>query len=459
MDIKQLSERYEQEYLDKVFRLLSIPSVYEEDDSYPYGKAVHDALEKMLEIGNQDGFSTKNVDGHAGHIEFGEGEEILGILGHLDVVPAGKGWSTPPFEPTVRDGKLYARGAQDDKGPVMAAYMAMKLLKDQGFEPNKRIRLIVGTDEERDWKGIDHYFSKEEMPELGFTPDASFPVIHAEKGLLDGYISFSLEEQGDPLVSIQNLEAGDRLNMVPDEAQTVLIASYDLHEDFEYFLQENELQGEIENIGNQYKLTVKGHSVHASKPELGTNAIRSLLKFMLTLPLADQVLETLKSVYHGFEQTDGSGLGLSLSDEVSGPLTVNLGSLHITKEYEVKLGLNLRYPVTADQDNVLRRLEEFADKVDGEFEVYDHLKSLYLEKDHPFIQTLLRVYNDITGEEETVQSMGGATYARSLSAGVAYGAMFKHSPDTAHQKDEHVLIADMVRAIEIYATAIYELTK
>lgn len=459
MNLKALSEQYEQEFLKKVFRLLSIPSVYEAHDSYPYGKAINDALEEMLKIGEQDGFLTKNVDGHAGHIEFGQGEELIGILGHLDVVPAGQGWSTPPFEPKVIDGKLYARGAQDDKGPVMAAYIAMKLLKDQGFKPNKRIRLIVGTDEERDWQGIEHYFQNEEMPALGFTPDASFPVIHAEKGLLDGYLTFSLEEQGNPLVTIQNLTAGDRLNMVPDDAQTVLVSSYDLHEDFEHFLKERQLQGDIENIGNQYKLTVKGHSVHASKPEDGVNAINCLLDFMVNLPFSDGTQEALQKVQQAFLATNGEGLALSLSDEVSGPLTVNLGSLHISKEHEAKLGFNLRYPVTAEPQVVLEKIESFAREMNGDFEVYDHLTSLYLEKDHPFIETLLSVFNNITGEKETAQSMGGATYARALSAGVAYGAMFKHSPDTAHQKDEHVLVTDMVKAIEIYATAIYELTK
>ncbi|MCA0972749.1 dipeptidase PepV [Halobacillus litoralis] len=460
MDFKQLSEKYEQEFMDRVYRILSIPSVYEESETYPYGKAVDDALQETLKIGEDDGFTIKNIDGHAGHIEYGEGEEILGILGHLDVVPAGKGWSTPPFEPTVIDGKLYARGAQDDKGPVMAAYIAMKLLKDQGFEPKKRVRLIVGTDEERDWKGIEHYFAKEEMPKFGFTPDASFPVIHAEKGLLDGYITFSLHgEDEESLVSIQNLQAGDRLNMVPDEAEATLVSSYDLHEDFYHFLDQNNLHGEIDNIGNQYKLTVNGHSVHASKPELGKNAITELLSFIIQLPLSSQDENLLKEIHKGFSKTDGSGLDLKREDNVSGPLTLNMGSLTVTKEQKAQIGFNLRYPVTADYEAVCDQLSNYSQKLNGKWEEYDHLPSLYLEKDHPFIQTLLSVYNEVTGENETAHSMGGATYARALDAGVAYGAMFSHSPDTAHQKDEHVLLSDMRKAIEIYAKVIYELTK
>ncbi|MBA2173281.1 dipeptidase PepV [Halobacillus locisalis] len=459
MNFKNLSEQYQEEFLKKASRLLSIQSVYEESETYPYGEAIDQALQEMLSIGKEDGFATKNVDGQAGHIEYGEGEEILGILGHLDVVPAGNGWSTPPFEPTVIDGKLYGRGAQDDKGPVMAAYIAMKLLKDQGFKPNKRVRLIVGTDEERDWQGIEHYFAKEEMPKFGFTPDASFPVIHAEKGLLDAYITCTLPNDEKALVTIQNLKAGGRLNMVPDEATTVLISDYNLYEGFDQFLKEKQLDGHIENLGNQYKLTIEGHSVHASTPEQGSNAITSLLSYLCTLPTGESCQKTLTEIKEAFESTDGSGMKIDQSDQDSGALTLNLGSLQITKEQSCQVGFNLRYPVTSNHEEIIQKLEHFAEQLNGEFKIYDHLQALYLEKDHPFIQTLLRVYNDVTGEEATAKSMGGATYARSLEAGVAYGALFNHSPDTAHQKDEHVLLSDMKKAIEIYATAIYELTK
>lgn len=192
MNFNSLSHQYESEFIEKTMKLIRIPSVYKFNGDYPYGEPIDQALQTMLKIAEEDGFKTKNIEGHAGHIEFGQGEEILGILGHLDVVPAGEGWETDPFSPVIKDGNLYGRGAQDDKGPVMAAYIAMKLLKQQGFQPNKRVRLILGTDEERDWQGIEHYFKHEDMPEFGFSPDASFPVINAEKGLLDTYITIQI---------------------------------------------------------------------------------------------------------------------------------------------------------------------------------------------------------------------------------------------------------------------------
>ncbi|CDQ18347.1 succinyl-diaminopimelate desuccinylase [Halobacillus karajensis] len=457
MDFNTLSQRYENEFLNKSIDLLKIPSIYEKDDEYPYGKPINEALGKMLEMAENDGFVTKNVDGHGGHIEFGKGEEVIGILGHLDVVPAGQGWTTPPFEPSISDGKLFARGAQDDKGPVMAAYIAMKLLKDQEFEPKKKIRLILGTDEERDWKGIKYYFKHETMPSMGFTPDASFPVIHAEKGLLDSYITFPVPGS-EAETAIISIYGGDRLNMVPDEAKAIVQSNMDINDTFHRYLSDHKLEGNVEYAENKHLLTVKGKAVHASKPEEGLNAITALLGYLQTLVNNGEAGELVTWLYKSFRETTGKGLGLDQSDMVSGSLTSNLGSIEY-KDGSCKVGFNLRYPVTANYNQIYNQLNYLALEREGEMEVYDHLAAIHIEKDHPFVKTLLSVYNKATGEQAEAQSMGGATYARSLKAGVAFGALFNDSPDTAHQKDEHVRIKDMTKAIEIYAESLYKLTR
>ncbi|WP_264188357.1 dipeptidase PepV [Halobacillus litoralis] len=459
MDYKTLSQTYEEEYIQKTMELLKIPSVYEEDEETPYGKPILDALNKMLEIAGKDGFTTKNVHGHGGHVEFGEGEEIIGILGHLDVVPAGEGWTTPPFDPVVKNGILYGRGSQDDKGPVMAAYIAMKLLKDQGFQPKKKIRLILGTDEERDWEGIEHYFKHEDMPEVGFTPDASFPVIHAEKGLLDGYLTYAISPKSSDLSTyLLSFTGGDRLNMVPDESTAVLFSTADIQRSFNDYIEKHQLSGSLTKNDNEYVLSMKGKAAHASKPEGGRNAVIDLLGFLQTMPLPADDQKIIDHIYESFLVTDGSGLGLNIMDDVSGALTSNLGSL-VRSEDMWKAGFNLRYPVTAEYNDVLHQLNAIAERNEGSLAVYDHLPSIHLEKDHPFVETLLSVYNQTTGEKASAQSIGGATYARSLEAGVAFGAMFADSPDTAHQVDEHVRLKDMIKAIEIYAKSIYELSK
>lgn len=181
----------------------------------------------MLKLGASFGFKTKEVDHIAGHIEFGEGEEIIGVLVHVDVVPAVGDWLYPPFSGTVADGKIYARGALDDKGPAVCALYAFKLLKDLGFKPNKRLRLIIGTDEETSWRGIKRYFEKEEMPLFGFSPDANFPLIYGEKGIM----SLDLLGAGDPKLFFK---AGVRYNVVPDYAEAKI--DQDVSEAFHAFL-------------------------------------------------------------------------------------------------------------------------------------------------------------------------------------------------------------------------------
>ncbi|WP_082233550.1 dipeptidase PepV [Halobacillus massiliensis] len=444
----------EQKYVQRLCELLKIESVYEESDRYPYGQNIDKALNYMLEMGEKDGFQVKNVDGHAGHIEFGEGEEILGILGHLDVVPPGDGWESPPFDPLVINGKIIARGAQDDKGPVMAAYLAMKYLKDQGFIPRKKVRLILGTDEERDWQGIDYYFKKEKMPAFGFTPDASFPVIHAEKGLIDGYIEYKLSEEQNV---IEYIQGGERLNMVPAAAEAMLSNDPDnLNEKFRDFLAENNLTGEIKTEGKKVKVKITGKTAHASTPEKGKNAVSSLLYFLSRLQLPETSF--LESLYRGLSKTAGEGMDLAVSDMPSGPLTINLGSLDWKKGQFCKIGINIRYPVTLSYQTVKEKLDAFAEKDRGQFKLYEHLGALYVEKDEENIQKLIHVYNKWTKEHASPESMGGATYARALKSGVAFGALFKDSEDTAHQANEYVLVSDMMKAAHIYADAIYQLT-
>ncbi|MFQ3542446.1 dipeptidase PepV [Halobacillus rhizosphaerae] len=458
MNFDKLSQFYQEEYLDKLSRILEIPSVYQESEQFPYGEAIQEALTAFLQIGEADGFDVKNVDGHAGHIEFGEGEELIGILGHLDVVPAGEGWSYSPFTPTIVNGKLYARGAQDDKGPVMAAYIAMKLLKDQGFKPKKRVRLIAGTDEERDWKGMDYYFKHEEMPGFGFSPDASFPVIHAEKGLMDFYFQFDLsrEEGYSDVMVLEALTSGDRLNMVPDQADASIRTNEDIEESFQQFIRSSKADGEIHRVGDQVQIHVEGKAVHASNPQQGINALSELLRYLMSLPIDQSQL--IGFLFDSFSDSTGGQIGLSMKDDVSGPLTLNLGFLQFKRNEQCKAGINLRYPVTAKPEIILDTLKELHAPLAYTFKLYDHLEALYIEKEHPFLQTLTRVYNEAMGTHEQPISIGGATYARSLSTGVAFGAMFSDSPDTAHQKDEHVRISDMVKAIAIYAASIYELT-
>ncbi|MCM3228583.1 dipeptidase PepV [Bacillus altitudinis] len=445
---------------------LQIESVLDEEGGTagkPFGEKVDEALQYMLKKGQDEGFKVKNVDGYAGHIEYGEGEDIVGVLCHVDVVPAGDNWTTPPFSADIRENKIFARGAIDDKGPTMAAFYALKMLKDAGLPLSKKIRIIIGTDEESDWRCVDHYFKHEAMPQIGFAPDADFPIIHAEKGIIDAIVSFTYEQsEENKRYILKQFSSGMRLNMVPDEARAIVAAANDhdaeaLKTAFAAYLAENQLTGETNHTADGLTFTLKGVSVHAMEPANGTNAGIHMANFLCAHELDERGLAFTSQINALFDQdTRGQKLGIACKDDISGDLTLNVGTIRYSQNEEAKLGLNVRYPVTADGEEVKKGIERIKGAT---IEKFDDSPPHHVSKDHPLVKTLQRVYEEQTGDPAHLIAIGGGTYARSLEAGVAFGPLFPGRPDCAHQKDEYIEIDDLLRATALYAQAMYELAK
>ena len=445
---------------------LQIESVLDEEggtEGKPFGEKVDEALQYMLKKGQDEGFKVKNVDGYAGHIEYGEGEDIVGVLCHVDVVPAGDDWTTPPFSADIRENKIFARGAIDDKGPTMAAFYALKMLKDAGLPLSKKIRIIIGTDEESDWRCVDHYFKHEAMPQIGFAPDADFPIIHAEKGIIDAIVSFTYEQsEENKRYILKQFTSGMRLNMVPDEARAIVAAANDhdveaLKTAFAAYLAENQLTGETNHTADGLTFTLKGVSVHAMEPANGTNAGIHMANFLCAHELDERGLAFTSQINALFDQdTRGQKLGIACKDDISGDLTLNVGTIRYSQNEEAKLGLNVRYPVTADGEEVKKGIERIKGAT---IEKFDDSPPHHVSKDHPLVKTLQRVYEEQTGDPAHLIAIGGGTYARSLEAGVAFGPLFPGRPDCAHQKDEYIEIDDLLRATALYAQAMYELAK
>ncbi|MCT8137273.1 dipeptidase PepV [Anaerobacillus sp. CMMVII] len=441
--------------------LLKIKSVLDEKGATanaPFGEEINKALLFMLQKGEETGFDTKNVDGYAGHIEFGAGEELVGILGHIDVVPEGDGWSNDPYGAEIRDGKIYARGAIDDKGPTMAAFYGMKIINELGLPLSKRVRLIIGADEESQWRCVDRYFQTEEMPSIGFAPDADFPIINAEKGICDFEIVFP---NGSESGTLRFFEAGRRFNMVPDFATATLHTNKteELREQFSLFLQQNQLQGETTVNGKELTFTLFGISAHGMEPNKGINAGIYLAHYLQSLQIEGSGADFVAFIdQHFYNDSRGAKFGLEYEDEQTGPLTMNLGTMKF-EENSGKLGVNWRYPVTYNFEAGLMALEAIIAENGLVIDLKTHAKPHYVKEDHPLIQKLQQVYERQTGEKATLLSTGGGTYARSLKAGVAFGALFPGRPELAHQKDEYIEVEDLLKATAIYAEAIYELAK
>ncbi|ASI80001.1 dipeptidase PepV [Bacillus cereus group sp. Bc002] len=446
-------------------QFLQIKSVWEEEsakEGAPFGEGVEKALSFMLHKGETEGFTSKNLEGYAGHLEMGQGEELVGILCHVDVVPEGDGWTTPAYSADIRDGKIFARGAIDDKGPTMAAYYAMKIVKELGLPLSKRVRMILGTDEESNWKCVDHYFKNEEMPTIGFAPDADFPIINAEKGISDIQVVQNGSEEKKGTYELVSFESGRRLNMVPDFAEAVVTGEdvSALTVAYEEYLQTAKKIGEAIVEGNTVTLQIKGVSAHGSTPEKGENAGLLLANFLTKVALdgkgasfATFAAETFIGDIYGEKAT------IAYKDEVSGPLTVNVGRLSYAKENGGNLGLNVRYPVTTNFEETIAKLKEYVGTHGFEVADYSNSRPHHVDKDHVLIRTLQRVYEEQTGEKAELLAIGGGTYARSLKAGVAFGPLFPGKEELAHQKDEYIEIEDLLKATAIYAQAIYELAK
>lgn len=448
------------EMLQAASKLIQIRSVEDPSTSSsdkPFGKGVSEALEFTLQLGKDLGFQVKNVDGYAGHIEYGEAGKLFAVLGHLDVVPEGTGWSVEPFGGIVKDGFLWGRGAVDDKGPTVAAIFALKAVRDSGLPISNRVRIILGTNEESGWRGINHYFEKQEPPEYAVTPDANFPIIHAEKGIISYKITTKRRAKCCGKVTVRELKAGTAPNVVPEDAYAELeVRDNEVLQQIERFSPKNKARVSFTVENDMVQVRVKGKSAHGSKPEHGINAAAALIDLLSQLELKDEGLEEFVSTLNskiGYE-TDGKSLRISGTDCVAGPLTVNLGTVAMDEAQLIAV-VNIRYPVFYSDQMLSRQMEEALKPL--LVQPMGHLKPLFVSPDSELIRILSEVYKDVTGQEATLLTTGGGTYARAVPCGVAFGPVFPGREETEHQPDERISVDDLVLTARIYAQLIYRM--
>jgi len=444
----------------EIVRIKSVEDAPKE--GMPFGEGVHSCLEYALALSEKLGFTTKNFNGYAGHAEFGEGEEVVGILVHLDVVPEGDNWTYPPYGGEIHDGKIYARGTIDDKGPAIAGLYAMKAVKDSGMPLNKKIRIIFGTDEESGWDDMKYYLENQKAPDVAFTPDAEFPAIYGEKGILIfDFVKTLHKNSPESGIVIHKIKGGNRPNMVPDYCEAHISSNPSILEKLTAFLKENHLKIEAEVTGDKTILKSYGISAHGSLPESGQNAVSQLVLFLNTLDLADGDAADFIHFYSnkiGMEYY-GQSMGCGFYDEVSGKLIFNVGVIDLNED-EIKLTINIRYPVTYTTNVVYDAMEKELEGTGIKLIRGKHdMDPIYLPKDHELIKKLMQVYTKITGDDREPITMGGGTYARAMKNAVAFGPLFPGQPELAHQKDEYISVEDLLKITEIYAEALYELAK
>lgn len=456
MELSDHVEALKPRLISTLCQNLRIPSVLgTPEDGAPYGASVRESLAHVLDTARKLGFRTENMDGHLGWCEYGEGSEMVAVLGHLDVVPAGDGWSCDPFGGEIRGGKIWGRGTTDDKGPAIASLYALAALRDSGLPTRRRIRILFGCNEEAGSDDIKYYLANGgEVPVMGFTPDGEYPVINGEKGIINVSFSHAYTQTGD--VRLTSIHGGTAPNVVPAHACAKLACPQALAQRLAGLHAPN-----VRFTATDYGLFIEaeGESAHGSTPELGKNAIGRLLLALDTLPLSDEIAGAVHflAVTLGME-TDGASAGIALRDEVSGGLTLNLGTID-GDEHGLSLKINYRYPVTRGYDDCAPILDgKFASAgftLDSEV----HKAKLYVPEDSPLISTLLRVYQEQTGLDGQPKSIGGGTYAKALPNIVAFGPIFPGEEVREHKPDEYITVDSLMRNAQIIAAAMYEMAK
>ena len=415
----------------------------------PFGQPVKDCLTYVLQKAKSFGLNTYDCDGYAGHVDFaGSGNEVLGILGHLDVVPAiPSEWDHDPFGGEIADGKLWGRGAMDDKGPMIACLFAVKALKEAGFKPSKTVRLIFGCDEESGMECVEHYFTKMPFPTVSFSPDGDFPEINSEKGIFQFDVVCGKLPQG------VTVAAGTRANVVPsacvataDESILGLVTKQ----------RADELGISVKLVvGGKVQLTATGKAAHGSTPDEGINALHPVLR-LLAEAYPDNA--TLNFATSQLCDTTGKAWGIDLCDQPSGHLTCNLGVATTAEDGTLTLTMDIRFPVTYNCDYMHKLL---VDNTPKNFEIVaGHVSEpLHVPSDSQLVTTLMNVYNSAMGTNLEPIAIGGGTYSRCLPNCVAFGPLFPKEEQTIHMPNECIILEHLKIMAKIYLQAIYELSK
>ncbi|MCC8028122.1 MAG: dipeptidase PepV [Clostridium sp.] len=427
----------------------------------PFGEGPFNALQAALSMAEGYGFSITNYDNYVGTADLNHQERQLDILAHMDVVPAGEGWTvTKPFEPVVKEGKLYGRGTADDKGPAVAALYAMRAVKELGIPLTKNVRLILGTDEECGSSDIRYYYEKEKEAPMTFSPDAEFPVTNTEKGRLEGHFhaSFAASEALPRLVKI---EAGIKANVVPGKAKAEVegIELKTLEETAAQVGKATGISFTFEQRPSVTEITAQGAGAHASTPNEGKNALTGLLCLITQLPLAEcPQLSLVKSLVKLFPHGDtcGKAIGIDMADELSGSLTLAFSMLAVGA-HSLEGVFDSRCPVCATEDNVLKVVREAMAGEGFTLENDSMLPPHHVDGESRFIKTLLSVYEDYTGLKGECQATGGGTYVHDLKNGVAFGASMPGTDNKMHGADEFAVVDHLLTSAKIFAQVIVEL--
>lgn len=460
MDAKRWIDNHEREFIKDICDQVRIPSVTESTGSQeaPFGTECLRALKAGLKLGERMGFEAFNHENYCGTLLWrGETKEELGFFGHLDVVPAGNGWSGDPFEPVVKDGIIIGRGASDNKGSMMSCLYALYYLKESGYRPKHSFRFFMGCSEEKGMEDVEYYAFHYEEPVFSIVPDVSYPVCCGEKGILQ--IQAECRKESCVLLSFHS---GIMSNSVPGTASAVISVKAGEAQ------VENirELGASVKKTEDGYEIGVEGIPAHAAFPEGSDSAEVKLARILLESDVLDETgADLMKAVVSFFEDYYGAGLGIAFEDEMSGKLT-HVGGIASYENGVFWQDINIRYNITAEYEVLEANIKEKLGEQGFEMISVHNSNPCYMDKNSPMVTQLTDICNRFLGTELKAYVMGGGTYARKLKHAVGFGPgipdrvkRFGSEKGGAHQADEYMEIECMKTAFEIYVEAIKALDR
>lgn len=445
MEIKEFLEKNIDNMKADLKELVSYRSVFSED-AEPFGEENRKVLDAALKMMDREGFKTTNLDYYCGYGEVGQGKELIGVIAHIDVVPTGEGWDSDPFELTEKDGFLYGRGVSDDKGAAVASLYAIKYLLEENYQFNKRVRLILGCNEETGSMCLKYYVKNDEAINYGFTPDGNFPGIYAEKGMLGG----KLLGHNSKIIDI---DGGEADNVVCNKCTVKLpLNSFDENK-LKEFLDKNNIQFEMEKT-DVVTIVTHGVAAHASTPDEGVNAISYLFEALYYADLNDSFVTFFHNNFGLTKHGEILGYG-DVMDKIS-DTTINFGVAKKRGD-DIVVSLDMRFPVMSDSDTCLKLLEKCEDK-DNEFALRSKIEPLYFDINSPMIKSLKKAYVDVTGDDKSeMEAIGGGTYAKSIKNCIAFGCEFNGEDNHIHDANERLNIESFKKQVELYVAAIKNL--
>jgi predicted dipeptidase len=384
-----------------------------------------------------------------------DGGAALALIAHGDVEPAdAKTWRTPPFAAVLQDDKLFGRGAEDDKGPLAAAMVAVAAAHAFGLK-TAGIRISVGTSEETSAEPMKRYAAQPQA-KLNVSIDAEFPVVAAQLGFVAWHLRVPLGVSAGP--AIVRVEAGEFLTQIPGHALALITRGAAFAGALRERAQRLHVRATVTATGDDLTVAVEGKTAHASVPEEGDNALIRLAMLMRELPVAKNGYKRMLDILADDFGDDmyGRTLGVAYEDPVMGKLIVAPTTVREVSG-AVELGVNLRRPVGMSAEAFRAKLHAVALRLgadEGETFVGDAHAA---DVSGPLVTTLLGIYDAHEGVKAVAKTSRGGTYAKLFSGGVDFGPAFPSEPYTGHTDNEYITVRALGAETEMLGEAIIAL--